>query len=242
MKDLIKLLVQLQDADSHIIEKKAFMERVPLRIHEVDEPLKQASAELEKMKLKGEALLKKKREKEKSLEELHEKIAKMKARVSDIKTNKEYQAHLKEIESSEKGISGIEEEILVVMEEIDVSRKAQKEKEEKLNAEIRKMEELKKELDVEVRKHEEELSRLKEERAGIVGRLAPEVYNLYMAILRTGSGLAVTRTKNEVCLGCNMNIPPQLFVEIRKREEIIQCPQCRRILYFEEEREEQPAS
>jgi predicted nucleic acid-binding Zn-ribbon protein len=238
VKDLITLLVQLQDADSRILEKRAFMDRVPLRIHEVDEPIKQASAELEKMKLKGEALLKKKRDKEKALEEIQDKIQKMKARASDLKTNKEYQAHLKEIESSEKEISRIEEEILVVMEEIDVSRKEQKEKEGKLNAEVGKMEALKRELDLEVEKHEKDLSGLKDERAGIVARLDPEVYNLYMTILRTGSGLAVTKTKNEICLGCNMNIPPQLFVEIRKSEEIIQCPQCRRILYFEEE---QPA-
>ncbi len=238
MKDLITLLVQLQDADSRILEKRAFMDRVPLRIHEVDEPIKQASAELEKMKLKGEALLKKKRDKEKALEEIQDKIQRMKARASDLKTNKEYQAHLKEIESSEKEISRIEEEILVVMEEIDVSRNEQKEKEGKLNAEVGQMEALKRELDLEVEKHEKDLSGLKDERAGIVARLDPEVYNLYMTILRTGSGLAVTKTKNEICLGCNMNIPPQLFVEIRKSEEIIQCPQCRRILYFEEE---QPA-
>ncbi len=242
MKDLIRLLIQLQGADSRILEKRAFIDKVPLRIHEVDEPLKQASAALEKMKLKAETLLKKKREKEKSLEELQDKISKMKARVSDIKTNKEYQAHLKEIESSEKGISGIEEEILVVMEEIDASATERKEKEATFNAEVEKMEALKKELDVEVRKDEEDLARLKEERAGVVSRLDPDVYNKYMTILRTGSGLAVTRTKNEICLGCNMNIPPQLFVEIMKGEEVIQCPQCRRILYYEEECEEQPAS
>jgi predicted nucleic acid-binding Zn-ribbon protein len=29
-----------------------------------------------------------------------------------------------------------------------------------------------------------------------------------------------------------MNIPPQLYVEIRKNEEIIQCPQCLRILFY----------
>jgi predicted nucleic acid-binding Zn-ribbon protein len=242
VKDLIKLLIQLQDADSRILEKRAFIGGVPLRIHEVDEPLKQASAELEKMRQKGEALLKKKHEKEKALEEVQDKIRKMKARVSEIKTNKEYQAHLKEIEGSETEISKIEEEILAVMEELDVALKLQKEKEKKVNVEVGKMNAFKKELDLEVEKQERELSVLKDDRDTIVGRLAPDVYALYMTLLNTGNGRAVTRTKNEVCLGCNMNIPPQLFVEIRKNEEIIQCPQCRRILYFEEEPEAQPAS
>jgi predicted nucleic acid-binding Zn-ribbon protein len=242
VKDQIKLLILLQDADAHILDKRAFIEKVPLRIHEVDEPLKQASAELEKMKQKGEALLKKKREKEKALEEIQDKIRKMKARVSEIKTNKEYQAHLREIEGSETEISKIEEEILTVMEELDISLKLQKEKEEKLNGEVGKMNAFKKELDLEVQEHERQLSLLKEERDSIVVRLDPDVYALYMRLLNTGNGRAVTRTKNEVCLGCNMNIPPQLFVEIMKNEDIIQCPQCRRILYFEEEQETQPAS
>jgi predicted nucleic acid-binding Zn-ribbon protein len=33
-----------------------------------------------------------------------------------------------------------------------------------------------------------------------------------------------------------MNIPPQLFVEIKKNEKIIQCPQCNRILYWKAEK------
>jgi predicted nucleic acid-binding Zn-ribbon protein len=241
VKDLIKLLIQLQDADSRILEKRTFIDAVPLRIHEVDEPLKQASAELEKMKQKGGALLRKKQEKERALEEAQDKVRKMKARVSEIKTNKEYQAHLKEIEGSEAEISGIEEEILGVMEELDVAAKLQKEKEEKLNDEMGKMNAFKKQLDLEAEKHERELSVLKDDRKNIVERLDPDVYRLYMTLLNTGNGRAVTRSRDEVCLGCNMNIPPQLFAEIRKNEEIIQCPQCRRILYFEEEQEAQPA-
>jgi len=57
-----------------------------------------------------------------------------------------------------------------------------------------------------------------------------------MTLLRdSGDGVAVTTARNELCSGCDMNIPPQLYVEIRKNEEILQCPQCRRILYASEE-------
>ena len=77
---------------------------------------------------------------------------------------------------------------------------------------------------------------LKEERVGIVVGIDPDVYNTYMTLLRdSGDGVAVTTARNELCSGCDMNIPPQLYVEIRKNEEILQCPQCRRILYASEE-------
>jgi predicted nucleic acid-binding Zn-ribbon protein len=235
VKDLIKLLVALQNIDSRILEKRLFIDKVPMRVFEVDEPLKHAGLELDKIKQKNEALLKKKREKEKMLEETGEKIKKMRARVSEIKTNKEYQAHLKEIEASEKEISAVEDEILVIMEDFENSTKQQKEKEEKVNVEVEKINAFKRQLDAEVEKYEKELASLKEERKRLAASIDPEVYNVYMALLVSGGGVAVTRAKNEICLGCNMNIPPQLFVEIRKNEEIIQCTQCRRILYYFEE-------
>ena len=236
MKDLLKLLVDLQQRDSLILEKRRFIDKVPLRIFEVDEPLKKAKLELENIKKKQEAASRKKREKESELSETQEKIGKMKARISDLKTNKEYQAYQKEIEGCEKGISAIEDVILQLMEEIDAVSKEQKEKEAAVNAEIQKIDAFKAELDAEAAKNERELALLKQERAGMVARIDPDVYKTYMTILLdSGDGVAVTTARNELCSGCDMNIPPQLYVELRKNQEMLQCPQCRRILYVSEE-------
>jgi len=236
VKELLKQLVDLQRKDSLILEKRRFIDKVPKRIFDVDEPFKQAKLELETIKKKHEAVSKKKREKETALSEAQEKIRKMKARVSDIKTNKEYQAYQKEIEASEKEIYAIEDQILQLMEEIDAVSKEQQEREAAVNAESEKINAFKKELDAEVLKHEKELAILKEERAGLVALIAPEVYATYKTILLdSGDGVAVTTAQSELCSGCDMHIPPQLYVEIRKNEDIIQCPQCRRILYASEE-------
>jgi uncharacterized protein len=236
VKDLLRLLIDLQRKDSLILEKRRFIDKVPMRIFEVDEPLKQAKLELENMKKRSEIASKKRREKEAALSEAQEKIRKMKARVSDLKTNKEYQAYQKEIEASEKEIFAIEDDILQFMEEVDVVSKGQQEKEAGVNAEIEKINAFRKKLEAEAAKHEEELDLLKEERSGIVSGIDPDVYNTYMTLLRdSGDGVAVTTARNELCSGCDMNIPPQLYVEIRKNEEILQCPQCRRILYASEE-------
>jgi predicted nucleic acid-binding Zn-ribbon protein len=235
VKEVIKLLMELQEKDSRILQERIFINKVPRRIHEVDEPLKKAKRELDGIKQKAEGLARKRRDKEKVLDDINEKIAKMRSRVSDIKTNKEYQAHLKEIESSEKEVSGVEEEILLIMEDLDHVVKEQSEKEERVNDEIRKIDAFKAELDREVERREKELSLLEGEREALVNSLPTDVYGRYMSLIRSGNGVAVTKARNEICLGCNMNIPPQLFVEIRKNEELIQCPQCRRILYYSEE-------
>jgi uncharacterized protein len=236
VKDTLRLLVDLQKKDSLIIEKRRFIDKVPNRISEVDEPLKQAKLSLEQMKKKSEAVARKKKEKEAALSEAQEKIIKMKSRVSDMKSNKEYQAYQKEVEASEKNIFGIEDEILQLMEEIDLASGEQKEKEARVNQEIERFEKFKDELNTEVAGYEKELDLLKKERTGMVAKISPEVYNLYMNLLcDSGDGVAVTPAKNELCSGCDMNIPPQLYVEIKKNEDIIQCPQCRRILFAPEE-------
>ncbi len=208
---------------------------MPERIGEVDEPLKLAQQELEKMRQKNEALQKKKREREKSIEDVQEKIKKMKARTGDIKTNKEYQAHLREIESTEKEIGKIEEEILQIMDELDQSLALQKTRESAVRQEMERLSAFRAELEREAGVHEDELSRLKAERAGIVAGIEPDAYATYMRLLRSGGGVAIVPARNEVCGGCDMNMPPQLFVEVRKGGELLQCPQCQRILYFRED-------
>ncbi len=235
MKDLIKRLVTLQQVDTRILEKRAFIDRVPGRINEVDEPLKAARAELELVRQRNDASAKKKKEKERLLEDINDKIKKAKGRISDLKTNKEYQAHLKEIEASEREISSIEDQILAIMEEMEKSLQNQKQIEGRVKSEEDKLNAFRRGLEEEVAQYEKELEGLKAERGGLAASVDRDAYNAYMALLATGSGLAVTSARNEICTGCNMNMPPQLFVELRKGEELIQCPQCRRILYYSEE-------
>ena len=56
-----------------------------------------------------------------------------------------------------------------------------------------------------------------------------------MTLYNNRNGKAVVETKSEVCLGCHMNIPPQLFNDVKKNEEIVICAYCNRILYYVEE-------
>jgi predicted nucleic acid-binding Zn-ribbon protein len=235
VNDRLKHLIALQNTDSQILSKRTFIEKVPKRIFEVDEPLKKAQAELEKIRQKSRDIAKKRKEQEEYLEDVNAKVSKMKSRVSEIKTNKEYQAHLKEIESFQQEVSALEENILVLMEELDNSVQQEKEKEEKVNREVERINQFKKELDAEVKLHEKGLAELHNEREKHISAIDRDTYNTYMTLIDTQHGVAVTRAKNEICLGCNMHVPPQLFVELKKNEDIIQCPQCRRILYYSEE-------
>jgi len=73
----------------------------------------------------------------------------------------------------------------------------------------------------------------KQEKKKMVSLINPEIHTLYERIRRR-NGVVIVQARNELCTGCNMNIPPQLFNEVLTSKRMIQCPNCQRILYCEE--------
>jgi predicted nucleic acid-binding Zn-ribbon protein len=61
------------------------------------------------------------------------------------------------------------------------------------------------------------------------------VLNRFRRIAKMNQGQAVARISNETCMGCFMNVPPQLCIEVRRLKQMISCPQCSRILYHIDE-------
>ena len=227
----IELLIEMQKLDSRIIEDTRLIEAIPLKISSSEKPMKDAEARLSSERTRHDSLEKKKREKERAVQEINEKISKLRARTSEIKTNKEYQAHIKEIESKDKEIHSVEDEILGIMVELDSVSASLKTVQKTVEEEKKKLAGVREILDAEVAAENKELGELKKKRAEVSAGIEADIYNFYMTLLERLGGLAIVEAKNEICQGCNMNIPPQLFVEIKKNEELIQCPQCKRILY-----------
>jgi uncharacterized protein len=187
---------------------------------------------LTRIKQQYDDLEKKKREKERALEDINDKINKLKMRTGEIKTNKEYQALLKEIKTVEDDRSSIEDDILAVMEDTDTLGKQLTTGEQNLKANKERVEALKRVIESEKSETENELLTVQGMRAKVVEAIDSEVYDQYSMLIEICGGLAVIEVKDEICQGCNMNIPPQLFVEIKKNEEIYNCPHCRRILFY----------
>ncbi len=232
VKEQLERLIELQKMDVQILERRRMISKIPSQIAKEEFPLKEAQTALETTKQKHSDLEKKKRDKERETDDINEKIQKIKTRITEIKTNKEYQAHLKEIESAEKQRYAIEDEILILMEETDIVSKEISLADSRFREKKQEIEALKKKLEGEVAEAERELLPLQEARSTLVDTIDKDIYKEYVQLMEISNALAVTEAKDEVCQGCHMNIPPQLFVEIKKNDKLINCPQCRRILYY----------
>lgn len=232
MNEQLRLLIELQKLDSTILSSRLKIDAIPAAIASYESLLKKTEAVYESAKQTHASLEKKKKDKEQEIEDIKEKIKKLTQRTSEIKTNKEYQAHLKEIEKIDKSLKSAEDELLSIIDSIEGSSKVMEIEKNRIAEEKIKTDAIKKDLQNEIYRCMQDIERLKSTRKSIVDKIDSDIYKEYMTVLKTGYGVAVVEAKDETCQGCNMNIPPQLFVEIKTSDEIIECPQCKRILYY----------
>lgn len=234
MHEQLKFLIELQEIDSAILSMAERIEQLPRTLNKFKAPLKEANDLLQKSKTKYEVLNKKKKDRNMQLDDIQDKINKLKSRSNEIKTNKEYNAHLKEIEVFGKNIYKIEDEILAIMEEVEAFDKIFIEEEMKVKKAEDEFKHQEKILLEEQQKLQVELEKEKARRNDFASRIEKEYYAQYMVLLKRLGDKAVAETKNEMCHGCNTNIPPQLYNDIRKSERIYNCFYCNRFLYFVE--------
>ena len=233
MNEQLSLLVELQEIDSSILSLADKIELLPGKLEQFKTPLEEIRASFQKLKSKNEDLNKRKKNKDLELEEIQDKIDKLRSRNAEIKTNREYEAHLKEIEGFEKNKAKIEDEILSLMEDIENFTKNLQEEELKIRKAENDFQEREKTLEEEKRKLEAEMEIQKAKRKDFIAGIDEEIYGRYMTLLNR-SGLAVVLAKDEVCLGCNYNIPPQLYNDIKRNDGIFTCFYCKRFLYYKE--------
>ena len=232
MHEEINTLVKLQDLDLSIGKIEETKENYPRRIELLKEKLeeKRRIADLKREKL--ESLENDRRRKEREMEQEMEKIKKSGEKLLLVKTNKEYQAALKEIALTKESNSQREEDILNVLEELDVLRKELKEKEEDFMAISREFGKEESELTAKLEEFKKQLAEKVKKRGELSSKIGPELLQMYENIKKRRQDIAVAPTKDGFCQGCYMDIPPQLSNEVQKGIDLVFCPNCNRILYW----------
>ncbi len=231
MNEQLSLLIALQEIDTEILLKTSILDKFPARLNESTDEIRGVQRKEAEVKARLDRLIRQKKDKDSELEERLERIAKLKDRTKDIKTNVEYQAHLKEIASAEAARLKAEDEVLAIMESIESSTRELKAVELLVREEDNKWNEVKKKIEEEGSAIEAEVSALKHKRKEVYSRLPEDMYRRYMELLTNKKGLAVVLASDEVCSGCHTNIPPQLYSDLNDTEEILSCPHCHRLLY-----------
>ena len=235
MIEELETLCEMQKLDTQLIEHERKRAQAPKRLAEIEEDLQKAKDKMAKEKEIIEELDKERRRKETELDSEKERIKKVQSKLYEIRTNKEYQAVLKETEAAQAANDKTEEETILLLERIEELRKDYESSVAYVKKRDKEIDAEKKELEKEMSSLDSVVKKLKKERDALLGRVGGEAKARYKVLMEKRSGVAVVNVKNGVCLGCYMNIPPQLFIEVTRNVRLITCPSCNRIFYYQEE-------
>ena len=81
------------------------------------------------------------------------------------------------------------------------------------------------------------LVELENQETDLVPDIDPEIIFKFQRIIKSKHSKGIVAVKGNVCDGCHMILPAQFANEVHKGEDIVFCPYCSRILFYEEQEE-----
>ncbi|MBN2232473.1 MAG: hypothetical protein JW781_06605 [Deltaproteobacteria bacterium] len=159
-------------------------------------------------------------------------IRQAKEKLTHIKNNKEYFAAAKEIEYNEKDVKEIESNLLQLMEVVEGLEAELKELTAKIDAQHGEIDRCRAEYAERSRLVDTELAVCRKRREELVEHVDRRILRRYDRV-RTRFIDAVVKVENEACGGCHVSVPPQVYINLLKGEEFMDCPNCMRIIFHD---------
>ncbi len=234
MQDQMRRLIELQGIDEEINRVRARQTQCEEelgglqvernRVREMVEGLgAQLSSIEEECKQLAQSLVQEKENAEKS-----------EGRLPAIKTQKEYVAVLKEIDTAKKLSRDLEERIASRREEASGFGSEMAEKEEQLKGLEEQAAAQEGELQKELKSLKATLASKAAEREELCKAIPVPLRKRYQQLIDRRGGIAVVPANGGACLGCNIHLPPQLYNSLFRVQEIQACPYCNRLIYVTE--------
>ena len=224
-------LVNLQEVEIETTSVQARLAGFPRQLADLDARLKasEGAATLEAGRLSE--IQQAYRVQEADAKVIQHRIVKSEEKLRSVKTNKEYQSSLKEIDDLKRSLSAIEDRMLAHLDEMDQVAASVATKEDEVKLLALEIEEEKEQIRQHALSAQKQLDRLNDERAKIITIIEPDLLKTYDTVKQNSGGVAIAVVKNAVCLGCHVNLPPQMFHDLLHFDKLLVCPHCERLIY-----------
>ncbi len=233
-KKQIEQLVALQQVDHEIFDIKGEIRKLPEEVAEMEKTFSVIEAERIKIVDKMEYLTSQEKRVNTDMEEDARHIDDSKNKMMQVENTREYHAMIREVDNMERANRTREEEKMILMEEIQRQQDMFADVDGRYN-------EIKQEYDAKNASLEEKLDELNrklgslmEHRSASAKEVPPPVLARYEFIRERLKNPVIVPVVSSVCLGCNISIPPQTFIELQKIQQILSCPNCQRLIYWKE--------
>lgn len=239
VKEQLSKLTYLQEHDLRLHKINEQLASIPVRLSVVTVEVDAIKLEIETLTTTKAANEVEKRDIEAQVADATEHLKKFESKLHAIKTNKEYQAALKEIAEVKKANKDKDDRDLVLMEAIDAATQKITQLSSTLADKELQVASAVESLAQEASVGETDRQKCEEELRHAEAQVAPEVMRIYR-IIRSKYVDALAPIDASICGGCRMKVQPQLLIEVHRANKLCQCPSCQRIL-FAPEKTTQPA-
>ena len=232
-KEQIAALVSLQqiEIDSHNL--KAKLGNVDQRIADLDKQLLDFKQVIAEQQAVIDELNQKYRSYESDVRLNLDRIKKSEAKLSSVKTNKEYQSSLKEIGDIKDKNSALEDEMIEFLDRIDEAENLLKSKLTDYNELKTRLKREKEIIAKETQEEKHQLQNLDEEWKAISANIDAALLETYHQVkMNQSNAVGIVAVIDAVCQGCHMNIPPQMYNELQRGDHLTKCPICQRLIYW----------
>jgi predicted nucleic acid-binding Zn-ribbon protein len=235
VKQSFELLWALQQLDTELRTLNDKLSQIPSRVSDLKKAAAAIRAELDRSK--ADIIEHKKQYKlsEVDLKATEEKVAGYSVQLYSAKTNEQYKAFLKEIETQKKLKNGIEDRMIVLMEETEALDRKVKENEKngaELDAETTRKVEL---LASEKQELDAAIATRQQQREATAAAIPADLLKRYERVRASKGGVAVATVRKERCSGCMSPIPAQRILEVDREDRLYLCEACGRILIVAQE-------
>ena len=224
--------MQKIDQDLHEIEQLKV--NIPHQIETMGDEQSDVEQRFSEQEQQVESLEKDRRQHERDLEGVQEQIKKYQGQLHSVKTNKEYDALQKEMQTQKANISVHEDAILQLMSDTEEAGEALEAIRVEMETTIAAIKVQTRKLKKKLTTVDEDVAVKRDERLRTAMRIEARVARVYNRIRRILGGLAVVPIKKGACGGCFNIIPIQVVSEIRQMDRLTICEGCGRILLIEE--------
>ena len=224
-------LVKLQEVEIETASVQARLAGFPRLLTELDARLKASESTVTLEAGRLSEIQQAYRVQEADAKEIQTRILKSEEKLRSVKTNKEYQSSLKEIDDLKRSLSAVEDRMIAHLDEMDQVEASVATKEDEVTLLSREIEAEKEKIRQSAFSAQEQLDRLNDECAKIIAVIDPELLKVYETVKQNSGGVAIAVVKNAVCLGCHVNLPPQMFHDLLHFDKLLVCPHCERLIY-----------
>lgn len=235
MQVQVEVLRELQGVDQELSEVRRKSQKLEAELAELEAELQRVAGMGGSLAATLEQLQGERRELDQALAVEQENIKRAEGRLPGIKTQKEYVAVLKEIDTAKKLNKELQDRIKAKDEELAAVERDKGEKDADLAQTTARVDARRAEIDAERSGYDQTLNQGGGRREGLLGQLSPVLRKRYQTLIDRRGGIAIVAARKGTCLGCNMQLPPQLFNSLFTTQEIQNCPHCHRLLYLSRE-------